>query len=290
MEKSQAVRFFAEIESQERLVRSGEVVPSESIDAAVTEFHRHIKRFTSRTQQHYTMVIKAFQESLSKGVVRIHQLEAAHIREYLYLMRDAGKTNRTQNAHLTVIKSFTKFCSRYFRIPNPADEVTMLTEEPPDARFFQDGEYEKILAVANDLTRPRLIFLANTGLRASEFEALKPSSISADLKTVTVKGKGRKRRTVPLNNKARSVLPHLKIATRRALWLQCSRLARRAGVPVFGPHSFRHYFATQLLLRGTPMIVVSKLLGHKSIRTTERCYAHILAPDLANATDVLDTF
>jgi len=50
----------------------------------------------------------------------------------------------------------------------------------------------------------------------------------------------------------------------------------------------RHWFATQLLIKGVPIAKVSKMLGHASIRTTERSYAHILRSDLANATDVLD--
>ena len=288
MEKSQAVRFFAEIEAQERLVRSGEVAPAESLDSATAEYSRHIKRFTTRTQGHYQMVLTKFIASLPKSVVRIHQLEPAHIREYLYQLRDAGRSNRTLNAHLTVIKSFTRHSARFYKIPNSSDEVSMLTEDPPNSRFLEEDEYQKILSVASDLARTRLIFLANTGLRASEFASLKPSSYSNDLKTVTILAKGRKRRTVPLNNKARSVLKNLQPASKNALWLQCNRLALKAGVRQFGPHSLRHYFATQLLLKGTPAIVVSKLLGHKSVRTTEQCYAHILATDLANATDVLD--
>ena len=116
----------------------------------------------------------------------------------------------------------------------------------------------------------------------------KPASFSNDLRTVTISGKGRKRRTIPVNQTARDVLPVLQPASRNALWLQCNRLACRAGVRSFGPHSLRHYFATQLLLLGVPIAKVSKLLGHRSIRTTERCYSHILPDDLANCTDVLD--
>ena len=50
------------------------------------------------------------------------------------------------------------------------------------------------------------------------------------------------------------------------------RLRRRTGV-AFGPHTFRHTYATDLLRRGAPLAVVSKLLGHASVATTADIYA-----------------
>ncbi len=41
------------------------------------------------------------------------------------------------------------------------------------------------------------------------------------------------------------------------------------------PHWFRHTHATALLLAGTPLHVVSRRLGHKSIQTTINTYGHV---------------
>ena len=47
-------------------------------------------------------------------------------------------------------------------------------------------------------------------------------------------------------------------------------------------HTLRHTFASWLVQKGTPLYTVSKLMGHSSIKMTER-YAH-LAPDTQRAT------
>ncbi|HET6983760.1 MAG TPA: site-specific integrase [Myxococcaceae bacterium] len=58
-------------------------------------------------------------------------------------------------------------------------------------------------------------------------------------------------------------------------------VARRAGVPPFGPHTLRHTYASHLVMRGTPLLVVRDLLGHSDVRMTER-YSH-LAPAIPEA-------
>ncbi|MBN1807161.1 MAG: tyrosine-type recombinase/integrase [Sedimentisphaerales bacterium] len=298
LEKSQAVGFYADIENQERLVRSGKVTPGETISSALEKFRKHIKRHTSRTQQHYLMVTQLFVRSMPKSIIRIHQIESAHIQEYLYQRRDLGAKNRTLNAHLTVIKAFCRFYSDQFNIANPASKVKLLKEDPPDSRFLTKEEYQKLLNIAPDLAKNRIIFLANTGLRASEFAALTftglrasgyatKTLVNAYTKSITITGKGRRRRTVPLNKSARQVLPFIQPASRKALFFQLSKLAKKLGLPSFGPNALRHYFGTQLLLNGIPAAKVAKLMGN-SVRVIEKHYAHILTADIANATEVLD--
>ena len=48
------------------------------------------------------------------------------------------------------------------------------------------------------------------------------------------------------------------------------------------PHTLRHTFASWLVMNGTPLFEVSKLLRHASIQMTER-YAHLAPDHLQNA-------
>ncbi len=50
-------------------------------------------------------------------------------------------------------------------------------------------------------------------------------------------------------------------------------IAKRANVPDFHPHRLRDTFAVELLLADVSMEDVSALLGHSSVKTTERYYA-----------------
>lgn len=295
-EKSQAVHFYAEIEEQEKQFRSGSVSPQESVDTAVDEFFRHIKRHTEKTQVHYRMVIGKFRTSLPSSAFRAASITSHQIQEYLYSLRDRGVTNRTSNAHLTAIKSFFSFLTQRHGITNPAQKVIMLQEDPPATRFLSPEEYARVIETATPSARDRYLFIANTGLRASEFYNLTWADVSPQAASITITGKGRKRRTIPLNIICRDILKRISRTGERifgvnpnAFYSQCQRHARRLAIRKFGPHSFRHWFATQLLIKGVPIPIVAKLLGHSSIRTTETRYMHILPSDIAHVTDCLLT-
>jgi integrase len=309
---SKCFKFRADAEEFKRLterradrLRAGLSRPSETIPAAVAKFTAYSKRHTARTQGHYSAVIARFTASLPPQVTDVKQISTAHVSTYIdekiSELSGNGSTNpnRTANAHLTAIKSFCRWIASNYDIPNAAAPVSMLTELPPQQRFLTPKEYGKVLKAVKGFDRHVILFLANSGLRATEFCELTADNFSRDKKRLTIIGKGRKQQSVPLNKTCRDILSRLKPKghiylpkngshnPRHALYRLCKRTAKAADIPVFGPHSLRHWFATELLLRGVPVSHVSKLLGHASIRTTEKTYIHFLPYQLDGVTEVL---
>jgi integrase/recombinase XerC len=141
-----------------------------------------------------------------------------------------------------------------------------------------------------------------SGLRVSEACGLDVNDIELGERGALVKvrqGKGGKDRIVPLGRQAvtavKAYLPcraawlaqrlgtdaQAMFVTRRGRRLEPRAvrrlLARRelcTGVPAVSPHALRHSFATHLLGEGADLRSIQEMLGHESIRTTQR-YAHV---------------
>jgi len=64
-----------------------------------------------------------------------------------------------------------------------------------------------------------------------------------------------------------------------------SRLCQRAGLGHWHPHELRHSGASLMLAQGTPLHVVSEVLGHASIAITKDVYGHLLEGDKRAAAE-----
>ena len=57
------------------------------------------------------------------------------------------------------------------------------------------------------------------------------------------------------------------------------RLCERAGLGHWHPHELRHLGASLMLSQGTPLHVVSEVLGNASVAITKDVYGHLLEGD-----------
>ena len=73
----------------------------------------------------------------------------------------------------------------------------------------------------------------------------------------------------------------------RNLYREFQTVCRSAGLGDWHPHELRHSAASLMLAQGVKIQVVSKVLGHSSIRMTADVYGHILDPDRKEAADAM---
>ena len=145
------------------------------------------------------------------------------------------------------------------------------------------------------------------GLRISEAAALPVAAIDSKQMLLRIVGKGDKERAVPLPGSLLGPMREFWNTHRHPEWLFPSktglrplakktagnafrRARERARLDLrFTPHVLRHSYATRLIEQGTPLPVVQALLGHGSIRSTQR-YTHLtdaLRRDVQAAVDRL---
>lgn len=265
---------------------------------ASTEWLIHNRRYKPRTQVHYRMVIGRFAKF---APVYAADIKAKHIDRYIDTVLQKYK-NRTGNAHLMALKSFCRWLNEYYDLPNPCLKIKTLDEDPPQVRVLNDQEYQQVLSVCKPKERDVIRFLAHTGLRRSEFQQLTWNNITDDRRFIKLAGKGRRFRMIPLNKTCQTILNNVprkldsttmnlvkSYEAQDSLYRLCNKLARHAGIPRFGPHALRHYFATALYKKGIPIQFISAILGHANTSTTEKIYIHLWPPkDLLGVTDILD--
>lgn len=136
--------------------------------------------------------------------------------------------------------------------------------------------------------------LAYTGLRRAELLSLKPSDVDLTNKVLRVIGKGDKERVVPISDALFPLmaawLPTCKLRvfplSARRINKLVTNYAEAAGCRHFHPHSFRHFFATQLCEHNVNLRIIQELLGHADISTTA-IYLDVIPRHLQSAVENL---
>ncbi len=305
-DKKTALEFKKHCDKNEKRLKNTIFIDPVYLTDVLEEWEQFCQKYTPDTRVLYTSEVGKFIEFLPHTVTYITDLKNVHINRYINYLMSRGLKNRTINNSLFSIKNLCRYMQENYKIPNPALEIKKLTEDPPDHNFLNEKEYNQVLSNCADIAKPWVIFLANTGLRASEFCRLQWKDCDLKERTITVVGKGRKRRTVDLNKTALAILSvsklRRKVSPQDSVFLRSDgepmvrytlsnyilKACRHSGLSGGGPHALRHYFATSLLLRGIPIIKVSMLLGHTSVTITQTIYSHILPRDLKGVTSVLD--
>ncbi|HCP15898.1 MAG TPA: site-specific tyrosine recombinase XerD [Peptococcaceae bacterium] len=147
-----------------------------------------------------------------------------------------------------------------------------------------------------DLAMLELLYAA--GLRVSELLSLTLGDVDLSLGYVRCLGKGSKERIIPIGSRSlETIRNYLTVArpqwvvnqrerglflnqkgkplSRQWFWQMLKKRAKKAGIQAnISPHTFRHSFATHLLVGGADLRSVQELLGHADVATTQ-IYTHL---------------
>lgn len=266
------------------------------------------RRMSPKTLEAYRRDVGQFLGFLAEhlggapSLAELAGLTPADIRAFMAARRAKGLGNRSLMRALAGARSFARFLERNGKgavaalnavrtpklartLPKPLSATA--ARQVADAEL-RAGEARESWVLARDAAVLALLY--GSGLRISEALALRRRDWPDGLDTITVTGKGNKRRMVPiLPQVARLVAEYIAICpfdlpsdgplfvgarggplSPRVVQLAMAGLRGALGLPDSAtPHALRHSFATHLLARGGDLRAIQELLGHASLSTTQ---------------------
>jgi integrase/recombinase XerC len=267
------------------------------------------RHFSPKTIEAYRRDVLQFLSFLAGhlgGAVSLKELAAltpADVRAFMAARRSDGIGSRSLMRMLAGVRGFARFLERNgkgkvgalaaVRAPKLGKTLPRPLPVAAATRFAEAelaaGDNRTPWVHARDAAVLALLY--GSGLRISEALGLKRGDVGKGAgDAITVMGKGRKQRMVPVLPQVRKLVadylalcPHelpadgpLFIGAKggplsaRVIQLAMARLRGALGLPdTATPHALRHSFATHLLARGGDLRAIQELLGHASLATTQ---------------------
>lgn len=214
------------------------------------------------------------------------------------------RTVHTYHGHLRTM--FRWLVSEGVLEASPMERIPVPTSRADQIQPFTPGQVEALIAAAKRSRQSRrdealVLFMLDTGLRASEVCAITMRDVDTSGRRCTVLGKGNKHRAVFFGK-----------LTARALWMYLKEEPREPSDPLFvserhepltrsglrqlverlgeaakieatrcSPHTFRHTFAVEFLRAGGNVFSLQQMLGHTSLHMTNK-YVALAQADIEN--------
>lgn len=259
-----------------------------------------------RTDESYGRDLRRLAEwGASHGAPSPTALTPAHLRAFVYHLKDLGLAPASIRRGISAIRTWYKFLlaegvvkiDPSERLETPRRWRTLPEVLTPEevGRLLDAISLDEPLAFRD---RAMLELAYGAGLRVGEWITLKVADLLLDEGVVRVFGKGSRERLVPVGRRAtgavalylRELRPRLERGkgagvlflnargqplSRMGAWKILRKYVERSAItkPVT-PHTLRHSFATHLLEGGADLRSVQEMLGHADIGTTQ-IYTHV---------------
>lgn len=269
-------------------------------------------------------------EHINRKNISFHNFKKETLKRYqFWMITERSLAPKTCNLRMTAIRAFLEYAAQEYLWVMPiytdACNIVGVKATNPVIEYFEPNEMAALLAApsGNNKTDRRnqmmLIFLYDTAARVAEARQVKVSALhlDAEIPYVTLLGKGRKYRNIPLLEKTvrharrylkefhssdlRSDAPLFYSKTHGEIHMLSSdtfekmikRYAdqcRTDGYPMpdhVHCHMVRKTRAMDLYREGVPLAHIQQLLGHENISTTSGFYAFATLDVLAKAIEAV---
>lgn len=225
----------------------------------------------------------------------VHEISQDDLQAFMAKLAKDGYTPKSVSRKLNSTRTFYRFLKVQEII---TDDPSLLVNHPryelAPPRILKPTEYRALRDAARNDTRMFAIIelLLQTGIRIGELANLRMSDIQGDTLTIRAQEK-HEQRVVPLNRPAKEALNnYLKIRPQvesdhifvtksgkpflvRNIRTAIERYFRLAEIENAKVNDLRHTFVAHHLKHGVSIVMLSKILGHKRISTTERYLEYV---------------
>jgi len=239
-------------------------------------------------------------------------LDGRQVRGFIAWRHRQGAGGRSLQRNLSAIRSFYRYLIEEEKVKNnPAEGIIAPKTERKLPKVLDADQTVQLVEIneQDDLAirdRAILELIYSSGLRLAELISLNMGDIDFGERIITVTGKGKKMRSIPVGQHAiKAIDKWLKIRIKmvnenevalfisnrgkrispRSVQERLKQWAIKQGLPSHvHPHMLRHSFASHMLESSGDLRAVQELLGHADISTTQ-VYTHLDFQHLAQVYD-----
>ncbi len=266
----------------------------------------HAPKVSSNMQRSYSTSLKHLNPFFGKS--SLLSISPKEISRYKVLRNDEGAAPASINRELSMLSTAFNVSIKEWEWlkENPVSRVSKEKENNKRDRWLTQDEERRLIENSPEWLAEIVVFCINTGVRQGEMISLEWSRVDMINKTFLIDiTKNGEQRTIPLNRTALNVIEKrsrarsikndyvfLNINGGKASAVSIGntfrKSLRKAKITNFRFHDLRHCCATRMAQRGVDLYRISKILGHKDIKMTQR-YAHHCPESLRIGVEVLDS-
>lgn len=237
------------------------------------------------TEKKYKLVMRQLEKFLEQHkILMLSDIDLETLRAFVATLKDGPLA---KGRKIDRLRSFFKFCiNSDWLEKNPAKLLVPPISRRVPTLPFEDADINTIVGCAEGKTKTFVLLMIYSGLRISDASMLKASALIGEKLFLRQEKTGepvyvplppflvQKLKVLPLFYGYFFISGSIRKETVANNWRRkLDKIFETAGIDGAHPHRFRDTFAVNLLRKGVSLETVSKLLGHTSIKVTEKHYA-----------------